>query len=213
MNPIRVLLADDHPVVRDGIRALLEKSGDIEIVGEAANGAEILDLAEKVASDILLLDMELPDIEGTQVARQIQQRYPHLKILALSAHDDTFYIKGVLESGAVGYLMKDEAPEMILEAVRGVAQGEMGWVSRRVSAQITSWVQAGKSGEIELTSREEDVLRLVVAGKTNQAIAAELGISEKTVEKYMGVIFTKLNVSSRVEAAVHAVRQGLVNPG
>jgi DNA-binding NarL/FixJ family response regulator len=213
MNPIRVLLADDHPVVRDGIRALLEKAGDIEIVGEAANGTDILDLAGKVASDILLLDMELPDIEGTQVARQIQQCYPNLKILALSAHDDTFYIKGVLESGAVGYLMKDEAPEMILEAVRGIARGEMGWISRRISAQITSWVQAGKSGEIELTSREEDVLRLVVEGKTNQAIAADLGISEKTVEKYMGVIFTKLNVSSRVEAAVHAVRQGLVNPG
>jgi DNA-binding NarL/FixJ family response regulator len=213
MSPIRVLLADDHPVVRDGIRALLEKAGDIEIVGEAANGAEILDLAEKVASDIVLLDMELPDMEGTQVARQIQQLYPNLKVLALSAHDDTFYIKGVLESGAVGYLMKDEAPEMILEAVRGVARGDMGWVSRRISAHITSWVQAGKSGEITLTAREEDVLRLVVAGKTNQAIAAELGISEKTVEKYMGVIFTKLNVSSRVEAAVHAVRQGLVNPG
>lgn len=213
MSPIRVLLADDHPVVRDGIRTLLEKAEDIEIAGEAATGAEILDLAGKAAPDIVLLDMGLPDIEGTQVAHQIQQLYPNIKILALSAHDDTFYIKGVLESGAVGYLMKDEAPEMILEAVRGVARGEMGWVSRRVSAQITSWVQAGKSGEIELTSREEDVLRLVVAGKTNQAIAAELGISEKTVEKYMGSIFTKLNVSSRVEAAVHAVRQGLVSPG
>jgi len=213
MSPIRVLLADDHPVVRHGIRALLERAGDIEIAGEAANGAEILDLAGKVAPDIVLLDMELPDIEGTQVARQMQQLYPNIKILALSAHDDTFYIKGVLESGAVGYLMKDEAPEMILEAVRGVARGDMGWVSRRVSAHITSWVQSVKSGEIKLTSREEDVLRLVVAGKTNQAIAAELGISEKTVEKYMGVIFTKLNVSSRVEAAVHAVRQGLVNPG
>lgn len=213
MSPIRVLLADDHPVVRNGIRALLEKAGDIEIAGEATNGTEILELAGKVASDIVLLDMELPDIEGTQVARQMQQLYPNLKILALSAHDDTFYIKGVLESGAVGYLMKDEAPEIILEAVRGVARGDMGWVSRRISAQITSWVQSKKSGDVELTSREEDVLRLLVEGKTNQAIAAELGISEKTVEKYMGVIFTKLNVSSRVEAAVHAVRQGLVSPG
>jgi DNA-binding NarL/FixJ family response regulator len=210
MSTIRVLLADDHPVVRNGIRALLEKAGDIEIVGEAGNGRELLDLAEKVPSDLVLLDMELPDIEGTQVANQIQQSHPNIKILALSAHDDAFYIKGVLESGAAGYLMKDEAPEMILEAVRGVARGDKGWISRCVSAQITSWIQGGNSVEIKLTPREENVLRLVVTGKTNQAIAAEMKISEKTIEKYMGSIFTKLNVTSRVEAAVYAVRQGLV---
>jgi len=213
MNLIRVLLADDHPVVRSGIRGLLETADDIEVVGEAANGMELLNLAEKVPSDLILLDMELPDIAGTQVALQIQQGYPNIKILALSAHDDTFYIKGVLESGAAGYLMKDEAPEMILDAVRGVARGDKGWVSRRISAQMTSWVQAGNTAEIKLTPREEDVLRLVVTGKTNQAIASEMGISEKTVEKYMGAIFTKLNVSSRVEAAVYAVRQGLVTEG
>ena len=142
MSPIRVLLADDHPVVRNGIRVLLEKAGDIEVIGEAANGTEILDLAGKVQSDLVLLDMELPDIGGNQVAHQIQQLNPNLKILALSAHDDAFYIKGVLESGAAGYLMKDEAPEMILEAVRGVAQGDKGWVSRRISAQMASWVEA-----------------------------------------------------------------------
>lgn len=213
MSPIRVLLADDHPVVRNGIRVLLEKAGDIEVVGEAANGMELLDLAEKIPSDLVLLDMELPDIGGAQVAHQIHQGYPNIKILALSAHDDAFYIRGVLESGAAGYLMKDEAPEMILEAVRGVAQGDKGWVSRRISAQITSWVQADKSSEIKLTPREEAVLHLVVTGKTNQAIATELKISEKTIEKYMGTIFTKLNVSSRVEAAVYAVRQGLVKEG
>ena len=213
MSPIRVLLADDHPVVRNGIRILLEKAGDIEVVGEAGNGRELLDLAEKVLSDLVLLDMDLPDIAGIEVAHQIQQSHPNIKILALSAHDDTFYIRGVLESGAAGYLMKDEAPEMILEAVRGVARGDKGWLSRSVSAQITSWVQADKSGEIKLTPREEAVLHLVVAGKTNQAIATELNISEKTIEKYMGSIFTKLNVSSRVEAAVYAVRQGLVKEG
>jgi DNA-binding NarL/FixJ family response regulator len=213
MKSIRVLLADDHPVVRGGIRALLEKDGEIEVVGEASNGVEALKLAETVSPDIMLLDMELPDIEGTQVARQIQQHYPEMKILALSAHDDAFYIKGVLESGASGYLMKDEAPEMILEAIRGVARGDKGWVSRRISAQMTAWVQSGKTDELKLTLREDEVLRLVADGKTNQAIAAELMISEKTVEKYMASIFTKLNVSSRVEAAVYAVRIGIVKPG
>jgi DNA-binding NarL/FixJ family response regulator len=210
MSPTRVLLADDHPVVRGGIRALLEKDGEIQIVGEASNGAETLALAETAGPDIVLLDMELPDMEGTRVARQIQQRFPQVKILALSAHDDPFYIRGVLESGAAGYLMKDEAPELILEAIRGIGRGDQGWISRRISARIASWVGAGGPDLRKLTPREEAVLGRVAAGKTNQAIAAELSISEKTVEKHMGAIFAKLNVSSRVEAAVYAVRQGLV---
>jgi DNA-binding NarL/FixJ family response regulator len=187
MNTILVLLTDDHPVVRSGIRAMLEKAEDIEIVAEAASGIETLELAGKFS--------------------------PHVVLLALSAHDDPFYIKGVLESDAAGYLLKDEAPEMILDAIRGVARGDKGWVSRRISAQIATWFRDGKPSEARLSQREEDVLKLVVAGKTNQAIAAELLISEKTVEKYMGTIFTKLNVTSRVEAAVHAVRQGLVKQG
>jgi DNA-binding NarL/FixJ family response regulator len=213
MSPIRVLLVDDHPVVRSGIRALLEKNEEIEIVGEAATGAETLDLARKVAPTIILLDMELPDIPGIEVARQIQMQHPQIRILALSAHDDAAYIRGLLESGAAGYLLKDEAPEMIMDALRGVAQGEQGWFSRRISAQLVSMFGTDKQSDTKLTPREEEVLRLVVEGKTNLAIAAELKISEKTVEKYMGAIFTRLNVASRVEAAVYAVRQGLVKQG
>ncbi len=207
MSPIRVLLADDHPVVRSGIRSLLEKEGDIAVVGEAATGAEALDLTETMQPDVVLLDMELPDIAGTQVAQQLHQRHPGVKILALSAHDDAEYIRGLIELGAAGYLMKEEAPETIREAVHGVARGEKGWVSRRISAQMASWV---RGDEVKLSQREAEVLRLVAQGKTNQAIAADLGISEKTVEKYMGAIFAKLNVTSRVEAAVYAVREGLV---
>jgi DNA-binding NarL/FixJ family response regulator len=210
MDIIRVLLVDDHPVVRDGIRGLLEKGGDIKIVGEAGNGSEALELTRQVNPEVVLLDMELPDIEGTLVARQIQEQSPEVKILVLSAHDDAVYIRSLLELGAAGYLMKEEAPEAILEAVHGVAHGDKGWVSRRVSAQMTAWVETGSEGDQKLTPREAEVLRLVVDGKTNQGIAADLGISEKTVEKYMGEIFTKLNVSSRVEAAVYAVRAGLV---
>lgn len=210
MSPIRILLADDHPVVRSGIRSLLEKAGDLEVVAEAATGAEALALTQSSRPDVVLLDMELPDIDGTLVAEQLHQQHPGVKILALSAHDDTVYIRGLLELGAAGYLMKDEAPETILEAVRGVARGDKGWVSRRISAQMSAWVQAGKTDGLKLSIREEEVLRRVAQGKTNQAIAAELGISEKTVEKYMGAIFAKLNVTSRVEAAVFAVREGLV---
>jgi DNA-binding NarL/FixJ family response regulator len=133
-----------------------------------------------------------------------------VKILVLSAHDDAVYVRELLELGAAGYLMKEEAPEAIIEAVRGVAYGEQGWISRRVAAQMASWMQAGGTGKTNLTIREQEVLRQVVHGKTNHAIAVELNISEKTVEKYIRSIFVKLNVSSRVEAAVYAVQEGLI---
>jgi DNA-binding NarL/FixJ family response regulator len=210
MSLIRVVLADDHPVVRGGIRNLLERAVDISIVGEAATGAEALRLVEEMAPDILLLDMELPDVKGIEVAQQLRQTGSKVKILVLSAHDDPLYIRELLESGAAGYLVKEEAPETIVEAVRGVAHGEQGWVSRRIAAQMVSWMRRDDVGEVKLTTRELDVLRLVVEGKTNQHIGSILGISEKTVEKYLYSIFTKLEVTSRVEAAVYAVREGLV---
>ena len=210
MGRIRVLLVDDHPVVRDGVRSLLDRIEDISLVGEASSGEEALRMVEEVSPEIMLLDMELPDISGTQVAREVKKKYPYLKVLAFSAHDDPVYVRGVLESGAAGYLMKDEAPEALLEAVRGVALGEQGWVSRKIAGQMTAWVQAGDRNGSKLTSREEEVLRLLVEGKTNSAIAFELDLSEKTIEKYLQGIFTKLEVSSRVEAAVKAVKDNLV---
>ena len=167
-------------------------------------------LVEETPADVLLLDMELPDIPGTQVAEQVKQSHPELKILSLSAHDDSTYVRQVLELGAAGYLMKDEAPEVIVEAVRGVAKGQQGWISRGIAAQMAGWMQAGRPEGAKLTPREQETLRLLVEGRTNQAIGNELQISEKTVEKYIKAIFEKLNVSSRVEAAVVAVRLGLV---
>ena len=210
MQTIRVILVDDHPVVRNGIHSLLDKANDIEIVGEANLGEEALRLLDETPADVLLLDMELPDIPGTQVAEQVKKNHPDLKILSLSAHDDSTYVRQVLELGAAGYLMKDEAPEVIIEAVRGVAHGQQGWISRGVAAQMVGWIQAGAPEGAKLTPREQETLRLLVEGRTNQAIGLELHISEKTVEKYIKAIFEKLNVSSRVEAAVVAVRLGLV---
>jgi DNA-binding NarL/FixJ family response regulator len=210
MQTIRVILVDDHPVVRNGIRSLLEKASDIEIVGEANLGEEALRMLDETPADVLLLDMELPDIPGTQVAEQVKKSHPELKILSLSAHDDSTYVRQVLELGAAGYLMKDEAPDVIIEAVRGVAQGQQGWISRGIAAQMAGWIQAGAPEGAKLTPREQETLRLLVEGRTNQAIGLELHISEKTVEKYIKAIFEKFNVSSRVEAAVVAVRLGLV---
>jgi len=205
---IRLVLVDDHPIVRSGIRTLLEKAEGFEVVGEASQGADVQTLVAATHPDVLLLDMELPDIDGTQVARQIRQSDPAVKILALSAHDDPVYIHDLLETGAAGYLIKEEAPEAIVDAVRGVAEGDRGWLSRHVAARVAAWLEVSDKGR--LTAREQEVLRRVTEGKTNQAIALELAISEKTVEKHVGEILAKLGVSSRVAAAVYAVRTGLV---
>jgi DNA-binding NarL/FixJ family response regulator len=210
MRPVRVLVVDDHPIVLSGIHGLLDQAEGIEIVGEAANGGQALELIQATHPDVLLLDMELPDVHGAQLAQQIQGIDQHVKILVLSAYDDPVYIHDLLELGSAGYLIKEEAPEVIVEAIHGIAEGEQGWYSRRVSALMASWVQNGAPGEKQLTLREREVLRLVVQGKTNQAIATELEISEKTVEKYIKILFTKLNVTSRVEAAVYAVQEDLI---
>lgn len=210
MAPIRVVLADDHPVVRTGIRNLLSRSADINVVGEAKNGSEALQMCVDLRPDVLLLDMEMPGIKGVEVAQKLKTQESDIHILALSAYDDKQYILELLESGASGYLTKEEAPETIIEAIRGVAQGEQGWVSRRVAAQMSVWMREEEPEGNRLTHRELEVLRLVVEGKTNQGIGLNLGISEKTVEKYLEAVFAKLGVSSRVEAAVYAVREGLV---
>ncbi|HEY5573397.1 MAG TPA: response regulator transcription factor [Anaerolineales bacterium] len=210
MAAIRVLLVDDHPVVREGIRKLLENQQDITVVGEASEGSQAINMARELSPDVMLLDMELPGIKGTQVAKQLQEEGLSVRILALSAHDDREYIREVLSFGASGYLVKEEVPETIVEAVKGVAYGEQGWVSRRVAAQMSTWMGGGQDKDKRaLTPREIEVLKGVVAGKTNQEIGLALGISEKTVEKHLEGVYQKLGVASRVEAAVHAVRQGL----
>ncbi len=209
MTTIRVLLADDHPVTRDGIRNLLEKAPGLVVVGEAVNGIEALRLVEELAPDVLLLDMEMPGLKGIDVARQLQVAGSTVRILALSAYDDKQYILELLASGAAGYLVKEEAPEAIIDAVRGVAQGQQGWVSRRIAAQLMAWTRE-EPPKTNLTDREMGVVRLVAAGKTNQEIGLALGISDKTVEKHLEAVFAKLGVASRVEAAVWAVRAGWV---
>ena len=212
MNHIRVVLADDHPVVRAGIRNLLGKAADIEVVGEAHDGPEALRLVRSLAPDVLLLDIEMPGLRGVDVARQLKETDTLTRIVALSAYDDKQYILGLLAAGAAGYLTKEEVPGTIVEAVRGVARGEQGWVSRRVAAQMATWTRSEQPHGVvaALTNREKEVLLWVVAGKTNQEIGLELGISDKTVEKHLDGVFKKLGVASRVEAAVLAVKAGLV---
>lgn len=210
MDDIKVIIADDHPVVCKGIHDLLQSATGIEVVGEANSGNKTLQLVEELHPDVLILDIELPDINGVEVVNQIVQRSLPVRILGLSSYDDRQYIAQLLSMGASGYLIKDEMPENIIEAVRGVARGEKGWVSRKVAAILGNMLGGGKDDNSDLTGRELDVLRLVTQGKTNAEIGFALGISEKTVEKHLDMIFRKMGVVSRVEAAVRAVRERIV---
>jgi two-component system NarL family response regulator len=210
MDKIKVVLAEDHPITREGIKRFLSRAPDIEVVGEFDDGEQAVNALDSLDPDVLLLDMELPGLKGPEVAQKLRSGGSKVRILALSTYDNKQFIFGMLASGASGYLTKEEVPERIVEAVRGVARGEQGWVSRRVAAIMATWTRGDNTQGSELTNREVDVLRLVVDGKTNQEIGYALGISQKTVEKHLESIFGKLHVASRVEAAVLAVKEGLV---
>ncbi|HEU4324154.1 MAG TPA: response regulator transcription factor [Roseiflexaceae bacterium] len=214
--PIRVVLADDHPVVRAGIRKLLEHAPDITIIGEAHDGVQALHMADVYVPDVLLLDMELPVISGVQVARQLHTSGSPVRVLALSTYDDDQYIFGLLECGAAGYLTKEEAPETIVEAVRGVVRGEAGWLSRRVTARVVRRSHSGSAHSDEvasatLTEREGDVLRLIALDWENQRIAEKLKISERTVKFHISNIYQKLHVTSRTGAILYAIKRGWID--
>ena len=210
MPDIRVLIVDDHPVVRKGIADILKSSVGITVVGEASNGKQTLELIDEYQPDVVLLDMELPDMSGVDVITQLGEKTDLVRILGLSSYDDLEYISELFSLGASGYLIKDEAPELIVEAVRGVARGETGWVSRKVAALLTKIMKEEETGDDDLTERELQVLSNVVSGKTNAEIGLSLGISPKTVEKHLDSVYRKMGVASRVEAAVQAVRDQLI---
>lgn len=211
MSEINVLIVDDHPVVCKGIRNLLEPAVGVKVAGEAHTGAEALQMVKALKPDVVLLDMRLPDMTGIEIIKEIYASGNTTRILGLSSYNDREFISQLLNHGASGYLLKDEMPDQILEAIRGVAHGESGWVSRKVAAMLSQIILREKEGGgTDLTPRELDVLSMVVNGKTNDQIGVSLGISVKTVENHLHTIFRKMGVVSRVEAAVMAVRESLV---
>ena len=210
MSDIRVLIVDDHPVVRTGIRNMLDPAVGISVVGEASTGSEALQMIESLQPQVVLLDMKLPDMSGIEVIKQIYETKSKSRVLGLSSYDDREFISQLLNYGASGYLLKEEVPEYLIDAVRGVAHGEAGWVSRKVAALLSQIFLKDKEDGTDLTARELEVLRLVVDGKTNDQIGVSLGISVKTVENHLHAIFRKMGVISRVEAAVMAVRESLL---
>jgi len=204
---IRVLLADDHPTTRLGLRVLLERANDVEVVGEAKDGAEALTLIEELRPDVAVLDCKLPGLAGPQVAQEIRRRGLPVRVLALSSYDDERYVRGMLEAGAVGYLLKEEAPETIVAAVRGAMRAE-GHFSPPVAKKVSAWARGELPGG--LTKREMEVLALVAEGLSNKEIARTLGVTVWTVNFHTGNILKKLGVASRVEAAVWAKERGIL---
>jgi DNA-binding NarL/FixJ family response regulator len=206
---VRVVLADDHALFRAGVRMLLEGAAGIEVVGEAPTGAHALDLVRDARPDVLLLDMEMPDMTGVEVARRLQATGAAVKILVLSAYDDEEYVSGLLDYGAAGYLTKEEVPERLVAAVRGVARGETGWMSPGVAARVLRR-RAADEEVATLSAREREVLRLIAQGLDNPGIAAALFISDSTVKNHVTNIYAKLGVRSRAEAVAWAWQHGLM---
>ncbi len=211
---IRVVLADDHAVVRKGICEFLEEAGDIQVVAEAATGAEAVDLTLEHQPDVVVLDIQMPEMSGIEATRQIKAQAPGVHVLVLTAYDDDPYIFAMLQAGASGYVLKTAPSEELVRAVQAVARGESALdpaVTAKVMAQLASGRPSGAQATVEgLTERELEVLRLAAQGDTNRAIGHKLGISDRTVQGHLANIFGKLGVSTRTEAVLLALKQGWI---
>ena len=208
-EPIRVLLADDHAVVRAGIRQFLEQAGDILVIGEADDGETAKALIESEQPDVAVLDIKMPKASGIEVTRWIRAHYRQVGVLILTAFDDDPYVLAVLQAGANGYVLKTASPLDIIQAVRDVNAGKSALdpeITQKVMAQIVGHKET--SSVEQLTERELEVLTLVGSGFTNKAIGVQLSISDRTVQGHLARIFTKLNASSRTEAVMRAVSLG-----
>lgn len=210
---IRVLLADDHAVVRAGIRQFLERAEDIIVIGEADDGNEAIAFMERDQPDVAVLDIQMPELSGIEVTRWIRSHHRDVGVLILTAYDDDPYILAVLQAGANGYVLKTASPMDIIQAVRDVHAGKSALdpeITEKVMAQIAGHRDAPPVEQ--LTDRELEVLTLVGRGFTNKAIGMQLGISDRTVQGHLARIFTKLNASSRTEAVMRAVYMGWLPP-
>jgi DNA-binding NarL/FixJ family response regulator len=215
----RVLVVDDHAVVRRGLLDFLGSEPDLEVVGEAEGGTQALDLLGRLDSegrlpDVVVMDLKMAPIDGIEVTRRIRARYDDVEVVALTSFGEKERVLAALEAGASGYLLKDSDADEVLAAVRAARRGELQ-LDAAIARRLTETLRAGSRDEprAELTTRELDVLRLVGAGKANKEIATELLISERTARTHVSNILAKLHLGSRTQAALWAVREGLVNIG
>ncbi len=207
---LRLLLVDDHAVVRTGLRTLIESQPDIVVVGEAGTGSEAIALADECQPDVVIIDIALPDLNGMQIAATIVSRYPQIKVLALSAYEDSGYLHELLRVGAVGYVLKRSAAETLIQAIRTVVTGGL-YLDAALAAYLPSPAAEeplSAVGQDGLSDREYEVIQLIAQGYTNKEVAAQLDVSVKTVETYKTRAMDKLSLRSRVELVRYAAQVG-----
>lgn len=216
MEPMRILLVDDYILFRKGLRALLDSMPDFEVVGEAENGQEALEQAQKLMPDLILMDITMPVCDGLEATRRILAQMPYVKIVVLTVAEDDQSLFEAIKSGAYGYLLKKLEPDELFEMLRGVSRGEAPisrYMASKIMREFSQLAQETepKSETQHLTDREREVLQLVAQGLSNKAIADKLFVAENTVKNHLKNILTKLHLENRVQVAVYAAQQGWVN--
>jgi len=214
-RPIRIILADDHQIVRQGLRILLEAETDMEIIAEADNGRKVLKQAQELLPDVIIMDLSMPELNGIEATRQILSGAPEVKVIALSMHSDSLFVLNMIKSGASGYLLKDCALEELVKAIRAVVDDKT-YLSPGVSDIVirdfvTGWQTTNSSAFSVLSPREREVLQLMAEGRTTNQIADGLCVSVKTVEAHRKQVMTKLGIHSVAELTKYAIRQGLTS--
>jgi DNA-binding NarL/FixJ family response regulator len=211
-EPMRVIIADDHGIVRSGVRMLLERQSDIQVVGEASDGAEARDMVIREKPDLAILDVKMPKLTGLQATREIREQVPEVSVLILSMYDDDRYLFEALKAGASGYVLKAQADADLMAAVRAVEKGEPFLTPAAQRALIKDVLGEGAERSDDLTPREQEVVKLVAEAHTNKEIAEILHLSEKTVENHRSNAMRKLGMRDRVELVRYAIRKGLIEP-
>jgi len=212
---IRILLADDHKIVRDGLRTLIGKEAGMEVIGEAENGRKALKMAEKIRPNVVIIDVTMPDMNGIEATKKMVTEIPGVKVIALSMHSDRRFVLGMLEAGASGYLMKDCAFDELAKAVRSVSTGQTYLSPSIVDVLVKGYLDRVNEklsvARSPLTEREREILQLLAEGRSSKEIAAHIGVSVKTVETHRRNMMQKLNMRSVAELTKYAIREGLIS--
>jgi DNA-binding NarL/FixJ family response regulator len=215
MKRLRILLADDHKIIRDGLKLLVNEQPDMHVVGEAGNGREVLEKARELKPNVVVMDLSMPELNGLQATARLKEELPEIKVVALTVHEDESYLRQLCKAGAAGYVLKRSAGDELIQAIRTVAKGGLYFdptlANRALAGQHAPATADGEPRAAELSEREKDVLIQLAWGYSNKEIAAKLRISVKTVETYKVRIGEKLGLRSRSEIVQYAMRQGWMN--